>query len=246
MKPLEQAYWWRLGFGIIAAFLALGYLLLIGPINTNLALNPSVETPSPTSTLPQNWTGIGNITVWNSNPAYVRTGTKSLEIDVSNSSAEWIGDVKPIIGGKTYEVNAYFSGQIASGEFSLSLNWSSSSGPLGENSKTLPTGNNWQNIKGTFTSPSDATTCQIIFEATNASGHMYADDFDLRQTEPIESIFNSASIAVIVYIASYYFLKSRYSAKVTKPQKLLTTGIGIYILAWITIWTLLYSIAVGI
>lgn len=54
--------------------------------------------------------------------------------------------------------------------------------------------------------------------------------------------FNSASLAIIVYIASYYFVKSRFALKVQKPQKLLTTGIGIYFLSWIVFWVLFYTI----
>ena len=71
---------------------------------------------------------------------------------------------------------------------------------------------------------------------------MYGDDFEVRQTEPIQSFFNSASIAILVYIISYYVLKSRFGTKVSKPQKILTAGIGIYILAWLVVWALLYTL----
>ena len=103
----------------------------------------------------------------------------------------------------------------------------------------------FQLVGGTFAAPSGATNCQIIFRAVNATGTLYGDDFDVRQTEPAQSFFNSASIAVIVYIASYYALKSRFATKVSKPSKVVTAGIGIYILAWLVVWTLMYTLVVG-
>ena len=66
-----------------------------------------------------------------------------------------------------------------------------------------------------------------------------------KQPFPNTAFFNSASLAVIVYILSYYFVKFRFASKVQKPQKLLTTGIGIYILAWIVFWVLFYTLVAG-
>jgi len=57
---------------------------------------------------------------------------------------------------------------------------------------------------------------------------------------------NSLSLALITYIISYYFIiKSMFLLQVEKPQKLVTTGIGIYFLAWIVFWVLLYTIIAG-
>jgi hypothetical protein len=57
--------------------------------------------------------------------------------------------------------------------------------------------------------------------------------------------FNTASIALLVYLTSYFVIKRFFLLKVEKPTKLLTTGIGVYFLSWICFWTLLYSIVVG-
>jgi K+-sensing histidine kinase KdpD len=57
-----------------------------------------------------------------------------------------------------------------------------------------------------------------------------------------QTFFYSASLAIIVYILSYYFIRSRFALKVQKPQKLVTAGIGIYFLAWIVFWALFYTI----
>ncbi|MDH7564600.1 MAG: hypothetical protein QHH24_06980 [Candidatus Bathyarchaeota archaeon] len=59
------------------------------------------------------------------------------------------------------------------------------------------------------------------------------------------SFLNGLSIALLVYIISYYAIKSKYLVYVSKPQKLLTTGIGIYFIAWIVFWVLLYTIIAG-
>lgn len=118
---------------------------------------------------------------------------------------------------------------------------------FGENNLSLPIGNysQWLLQEGDFTAPSGAKSCEIVFRAVGASGDLYGDDFEVRQTEPMTTFFNSASIAVVVYIASYYFLKSRFSTKVAKPKKILTAGIGIYFLACAVFWILLYTIATG-
>lgn len=56
------------------------------------------------------------------------------------------------------------------------------------------------------------------------------------------SIFmNGFSLAIIVYIISYWIIKPRLLLKVDKQQKIFTTGIGIYFLSWIVFWVLLYT-----
>jgi len=62
---------------------------------------------------------------------------------------------------------------------------------------------------------------------------------------PINTFFNSLSIALIVYIISYYIIKRKFILKVEKPQKIATTGIGIYFTSWLVIWVLLYTIIAG-
>ena len=56
------------------------------------------------------------------------------------------------------------------------------------------------------------------------------------------TLLNGVSIALVIYLISYYIIKSKFSLKVEKPQKLVTTGIGIYFISWIAFWTLLYTI----
>jgi hypothetical protein len=61
----------------------------------------------------------------------------------------------------------------------------------------------------------------------------------------INIFMNGISIAIIVYVISYYIMKFKWAAKVEKPQKIFTTGVGIYFLAWLVFWVLFYTIIAG-
>jgi len=56
------------------------------------------------------------------------------------------------------------------------------------------------------------------------------------------TLMNGLSIALVVYLISYYIIKRRYINKVEKPTKLMTTGIGIYFISWIVFWILFYTL----
>jgi len=56
-------------------------------------------------------------------------------------------------------------------------------------------------------------------------------------------LLNGISFALIVYILSYYVIKPKFILKVEKPQKIFTTGIGIYFLSWLVFWVFLYTVA---
>jgi hypothetical protein len=60
------------------------------------------------------------------------------------------------------------------------------------------------------------------------------------------TLMNGIALALITYLISYYIIKSRFITKVQKPQKLFTTGIGVYLLSWIVFWTLLYTALAGV
>ena len=59
------------------------------------------------------------------------------------------------------------------------------------------------------------------------------------------NVFQGASFAIIFYIITYYILKMKFVAKVDKPSKLLTTGIGVYFMTWIVSWVLILSIVLS-
>ena len=58
-------------------------------------------------------------------------------------------------------------------------------------------------------------------------------------------LMNSISIMLAVYLISYYALKIKYAATLEKPQKLISMGIGVYFLAWLVFWVLLYTLIAG-
>jgi hypothetical protein len=59
------------------------------------------------------------------------------------------------------------------------------------------------------------------------------------------TLLNGITLMLVVYLLSYYVIKAKFTGQVAKPTKLMTTGIGVYILAWIVFWVLLYTIIAG-
>lgn len=62
---------------------------------------------------------------------------------------------------------------------------------------------------------------------------------------PLETFMNSLSIALVIYMISYYAIRGMLMGKVEKPQKIMTMGIGIYFFIWLVFWILLYTIIAG-
>ena len=58
----------------------------------------------------------------------------------------------------------------------------------------------------------------------------------------ITFFLTGATLAVLIYLLSYYVLKHVYLTKVERPTKIITTGIGIYFITWIVFWTLFWTI----
>ena len=54
--------------------------------------------------------------------------------------------------------------------------------------------------------------------------------------------FNGISVALLVYIVTYYLFKSLFLAQVEKPTKIFTTGIGAFFLTWIVGWVIFYTL----
>ena len=242
LKPLETIYWLRLALGITAALICVGYGLVSGTISTNLILNPSVETGA---AVPHEWVSFGNGTEWNM--AYARTGSGSIRINISNATAEWIGKVRSINEGYTYQVYGYFTGEVTAGQFFLTVRWFSDLegvGFIAESNVSIPVGSypQWLRLGDNFAAPKEAKSCEIVFRAVDGSGDLYGDDFEVRRTESWMNFTTGFSIALIIYLTSYYVIKLKFMNKVEKPRKLITTGIGIYFLSWIVFWALLYTI----
>ena len=59
------------------------------------------------------------------------------------------------------------------------------------------------------------------------------------------TFINGLTIALLVYLVSYYVFKAKFAAKVEKQSKIMTMGIGIYFFTWIVFMILFYSILKG-
>ncbi len=56
------------------------------------------------------------------------------------------------------------------------------------------------------------------------------------------NILNGISIALLVYIISYYVYKSFFMYKVEKPRQLFWTGVGAYFLTWIVFFAMFFTL----
>ncbi len=59
----------------------------------------------------------------------------------------------------------------------------------------------------------------------------------------ISTFLNGLTIALLVYIITYYLVfKPMFKDKVEKQSKLMSQGIGIYFFAWLVSWILIYTL----
>jgi glucan phosphoethanolaminetransferase (alkaline phosphatase superfamily) len=62
----------------------------------------------------------------------------------------------------------------------------------------------------------------------------------------VSTFLNGLTIALIVYLITYYLIiKNVFKDKVEKQSKLMTQGIGIYFFTWLVFWILIYTIILG-
>lgn len=52
------------------------------------------------------------------------------------------------------------------------------------------------------------------------------------------TLLNGMTVALLIYIVTYYVYKALFLSKVEKPSKIFTTGVGAYFLSWLVLWTL--------
>ena len=61
----------------------------------------------------------------------------------------------------------------------------------------------------------------------------------------ISTFLNGLTIALLVYLITYYIIKAKFGNQIEKKSKIMTMGIGIYFFTWILAWVLMYSIILG-
>ncbi len=59
------------------------------------------------------------------------------------------------------------------------------------------------------------------------------------------TFLNGVTVALAIYLISYYVLKAKFANKVEKQSKIMSMGIFIYFIAWAVFFVLFYSILVG-
>ena len=61
----------------------------------------------------------------------------------------------------------------------------------------------------------------------------------------ISTFLNGLTIALLIYLITYYIFKAKFMNQIEKKSKIMTMGIGIYFFTWILVWVLIYSIVLG-
>lgn len=59
------------------------------------------------------------------------------------------------------------------------------------------------------------------------------------------TLLNGITIALLIYLVSYYVLKSKYSSQVEKKSKIMSMGIFIYFFTWLIVWVLTLTAIIG-
>lgn len=65
------------------------------------------------------------------------------------------------------------------------------------------------------------------------------------QVTQTNTLLNGITMALFIYLISYYIMKAKWSSKVEKPTKIMTMGIFIYFFTWLVVWVLTISILIG-
>ena len=60
----------------------------------------------------------------------------------------------------------------------------------------------------------------------------------------LDDLLTSASLGIFFYILTYYFLRHFFVAKVEKPSKIMTMGIGAYLLTFVAAFGLLFTLMI--
>ncbi len=54
-------------------------------------------------------------------------------------------------------------------------------------------------------------------------------------------LLNSITVALAVYVVTYYIVRAKLKEAIPQQSKILTTGIGMYFFTWITFFVVLYT-----
>jgi len=84
-----------------------------------------------------------------------------------------------------------------------------------------------------------STSAILLFQAIGPSISL------LTLISSINTLLNGITVALLIYLISYYVLKARYSSKIEKQSKIMSMGIFIYFFTWLIVWVLTLTIIIG-
>ena len=61
----------------------------------------------------------------------------------------------------------------------------------------------------------------------------------------LNTLLNGITIALLIYLISYYILKAKYTTQIEKQSKIMTMGIFIYFFTWLIVWVITLSAVIG-
>ena len=67
----------------------------------------------------------------------------------------------------------------------------------------------------------------------------------ISQVSNTSTLLNGITIALLIYLISFYFLKAKYSSQVEKKSKIMSMGIFIFFFTWLVVWVLSLSAIIG-
>ena len=70
--------------------------------------------------------------------------------------------------------------------------------------------------------------------------------FLLKTPNDITSLVNGFTIALILYLVTYYILKASFKDKIEKQGKILSTAIAMYFFAWLSFFVLFYTAIIAL
>lgn len=151
----------------------IGSVAVLTPVN--ILSNGGVEQGAES---PDDWYTSAN-TAWST--AQARRGTHSLQIAVTNQTADWRAKVFPVVGGAAYRVSGWFKGAGSSECFLTIRFWSDAEGTafLGESNIVLDAEYaSWTQKVGTFIAPGLAVSADVLFRCpSNTTAAIFGDDF---------------------------------------------------------------------
>jgi hypothetical protein len=84
-----------------------------------------------------------------------------------------------------------------------------------------------------------STSVIVLFQSLSPSTSLVA------LIGSFNTLLNGITIALLIYLISYYVLKAKFTSKIEKQSKIMSMGIFIYFFTWLIVWVLTLSAIIG-